>query len=302
MSTLPQPLPEGARVALVRLRSLGDCVLTAPALALLRRARPDVSTAVVVEPRFAAVFTGNPDVDDILPPSAAAVRRWRPWVCLNLHGGTRSMWLTCASGAALRAGFEHFPAPPLLYNARIPKAQAILGVNRTVHTAEHLASAVFWLGVPQAEVPRARVFPKTSSRDGHYAVIHPFASTPDKTWPADHYDHLAAALAPHIEPIFIGAPGDDLSPFRRWSVQHGSDLEDVKSLLAGASLFIGNDSGPAHMAAASGLPLVMLWGNSNPAIWSPWKCEHVLLHDPRGIAHIDVERALQAVEHLRVNA
>lgn len=301
MSTPPHPLPQGARVAVIRLRSLGDCVLTTPALALLRNGRPDLRIAVVAEPRFAAVFSGNPDIDDILPPTAADLRRWRPDLCLNLHGGTRSMRLTLVSGARLRAGFEHFPAPAL-YNIRIPKAQQILGVERTVHTAEHLASAMFWLGVPQADIPRARLFPTAPAPRGHYAVIHPFASAPDKTWPAESFRALAEALAPQIEPVFIGAAGDDMSAFRGWRVQQGSDLEEVKSLLAGASLFIGNDSGPAHMAAAFGLPLVMLWGNSDPEIWAPWKTEHVLLCDPRGIANIEVDRALEAVERLRVNA
>jgi ADP-heptose:LPS heptosyltransferase len=121
-------------------------------------------------------------------------------------------------------------------------------------------------------------------------------------WPVENYRALASALAAGIEPVFIGGASDDLTPFRAWRIQQGGSLEQLKSLLAGASLFIGNDSGPAHMAAAFGLPLVMLWGNSNPAIWSPWKTEHVLLHDPHGIARIEVQRALQGVEHLRVLA
>ena len=63
---------------------------------------------------------------------------------LNLHGGTRSLWLTLTSGARYRAGFAHHRFS-FLYSQKIPTAQAILGVDRPVHTAEHLASAVFWL-------------------------------------------------------------------------------------------------------------------------------------------------------------
>jgi hypothetical protein len=59
-------LPQNARVAVIRLRSLGDCVLTTPALALLKAARPDLQIGVIVEPRFQAVFEGNPAVSDIL--------------------------------------------------------------------------------------------------------------------------------------------------------------------------------------------------------------------------------------------
>jgi ADP-heptose:LPS heptosyltransferase len=151
--TVLEQLPPGARVAVIRLRSLGDCVLTTPALRLLKSARPDLSVAVVVEDRFRAVFSGNPDVERTLPPSIRDLRTFRPDLCLNLHGGTRSARLTALSGAGWRAGFEHFPNR-FLYNVRIPKAQEILGVHRKVHTAEHLASAMFFLGVPAGEIPR----------------------------------------------------------------------------------------------------------------------------------------------------
>ena len=63
-----ESLPREGRAAIVRLRSLGDCVLTTPALEILKRARPDLRLAVMVEDRFRDIFEGNPDVDEILPP------------------------------------------------------------------------------------------------------------------------------------------------------------------------------------------------------------------------------------------
>ena len=61
-------------------------------------------------------------------------------------------------------------------------------MERRVHTAEHLASAMFWLGVPQREIPRAKLVRRICRRNrGTYAVIHPFASSPDKTWPAERF-------------------------------------------------------------------------------------------------------------------
>ena len=130
---------------MIRLRSLGDCVLTTPALDILKRFRPDLRVAVMVEERFRAVFEGNPDIERILPPALGALRRWRPALCLNLHGGTRSAWIAALSGARFRAGFGHF-RHRIAYNVRIPRAQEILGIERKVHTAEHLASAMFYLG------------------------------------------------------------------------------------------------------------------------------------------------------------
>src|SRR4051794_17488904 len=132
MKNALEHLASGSRVAVIRLRSLGDCVLTTPALAILKQSRPDLQVAVVVEDRFAAVFEGSPDVQAILPPTVRALARWRPELCLNLHGGTRSMLLTAGSSARMRAGSAHFRGAGI-YNVRIPTAQEILGVQRKVH-------------------------------------------------------------------------------------------------------------------------------------------------------------------------
>src|SRR3954467_6719688 len=145
MENALEHLAPGSRVAVIRLRSLGDCVLTTPALAILKQSRPDLQVAVAVENRFAAVYENNPDVQAILPPTVRALVQWRPELCLNLHGGTRSMLLTAGSAARVRAGFAHFRGSGI-YHLRIPTAQEVLGIQRKVHTAEHLASAMFYLG------------------------------------------------------------------------------------------------------------------------------------------------------------
>src|SRR5947209_2244424 len=157
MNSILERLPGGARVVVVRLRSLGDCVLTTPAIRILKAARPDLQVAVVVEDAFAPVFEGNPDVERIVAPAAAEVAALRPELVLNLHGGSRSAQLTFACRARYRAGFAHFRFRAM-YNVHIPRAQDILGVDRKVHTAEHLASAMFYLGAPRVDIPRARLF------------------------------------------------------------------------------------------------------------------------------------------------
>jgi heptosyltransferase III len=288
-------LPCGARVAVLRLRSLGDCVLTTPALEILKRARPDLRIAVMVEDRFRAVFEGNPDIDAIIPPSLQSLRQEKPDLCLNFHGGTRSAWMTAASGARYRAGFGHFRLR-FAYNLHIPRAQQILDVNRKVHTAEHLASAMFWLGAPRMEVPRAKLVCAQSVRPQPVGVIHPVAATAQKTWPAAGFLAVAEHLrAQGMEPVFIGTPADDLRPFNAYRRQVGP-LSEVKSLLASASIFIGNDSGPAHMAAAFGLPAVVIFSSSDPEIWAPWRTQSEVLIRP------DTESVLRALVRMRVPA
>jgi ADP-heptose:LPS heptosyltransferase len=289
-------------VAVVRLRSLGDCVLTTPAVDILKHSRPDLRIAVAVEDRFRAIFELNPDIEEILPPSTGLLRRWHPGLCINFHGGTRSAWMCALSGAEHRSGFGHF-RHQWAYNARIPRAQEILGVNRTVHTAEHLASAMFWLGAERGEIPRAKLSTTMPLKPGRTAVIHAVAATPEKTWRADGF----LAVAHHLqdvgmEPVFIGAASDDLSAFAEFRTVAGAPLAEIKSLLAGASFFVGNDSGPAHMAAAFGMPVVVIFGNSNPAIWGPWRTTSEVVLAPDGIANVTTGQVLQALDRLRVHA
>jgi ADP-heptose:LPS heptosyltransferase len=299
-----EELPRPGRVAVVRLRSLGDCVLTTPALALLKRARADLRVAVVAEARFHALFEHNPDVDDILWPDRRVLRRWRPDLCLSLHGGTRSAFMTLVSGARWRAGFGHF-RHQFAYNVHIPRAQEILGVERTVHTAEHLASAIFYLGAPVEEIPRARLGlaepPAVPVRP--YAVLHPVATAAEKTWAPDGFLEVAKHIEETgLEAVFIGAAGDDLRPFARYRVVQGSPLGQVKMLLAGASLFVGNDSGPAHVAAAFGIASVVIFGPSDPAIWGPWRARSEVVMAPGGMAGVTVAQVTDALARLRVHA
>jgi heptosyltransferase-3 len=292
-------IPAGARVAVVRLRSLGDCILTTPALEILKRSRPDLAVGVVVEDRFAPVFEDNPDVDALLLPSVRAIRSWRPRLCLNLHGGTRSLLLTALSGARLRAGFAHFRFA-FAYNVRIPTAQEILAVSRKTHTAEHLAAAMFYLGAARQEIPRAKLFARRPKTAAPYAVIHPTAKGTGKTWPAERF--LAVARRLDMEPVFIAGAGDDLSAFQPFRTLAGAPLSEIKSLMAGASLFVGNDSGPAHMAAALGVPVVVIFGSSDPVVWAPWKTASETIVARGAIESVSLEEVLSAIERVRVAA
>ena len=168
-------LSENAIVVVIRLRSLGDTVLTTPALALLKRARPDLRIAIVVERPFDVLLAGNPDTWRVLRMTEKAgwsgllqairqIRRLQPELCLNLHGGATSAWLTALSGARTRAGFGHFRFR-FVYNVGIPRAQQVLrrGFDDLVHTAEHHASAVFYLGAPESEIPKGPAPGRTRS-------------------------------------------------------------------------------------------------------------------------------------------
>jgi heptosyltransferase III len=304
MSSVLERLPHQGRIAVVRIRSMGDCILTTPALAILKQARPDASVAVVVENRFRGIFEGNPEVAEILAPEWLAVRRWQPDLCLNLHGGGTSARMTAFSGARFRAGFAHFRYS-WIYNVKIPRAQEILGVEGQVHTAEHLASAMFYLGAPRVEIPRARLYAEQARMpSAPYAVIHPVAAAADKTWPAERFVEVARFLQESFElaPVFIGGRGENLAEFSAWRTMAGATLAEVKALIAGAALFVGNDSGPAHMAAAFGVPVVVIFGSSDPVVWAPWRTQGEVLRGSGRIASVSVDDVRDALERLGVRA
>ncbi len=296
-------LPKQSRVAIIRLRSLGDCILLTPAIQILHYARPDLRIGVVVEDRFADVFRGNPMIAEVLTPTVRAVRAFAPALCLNLHGGSRSARLTMLSGAEIRAGLDIFK-PALIYNTPIPTAQEILGITRRVHTAEHMASAMFYLGVEPTWIPRAFV-PAPEGRSPHapaasYAVFHPLAAIPEKTWPAASFVEAAEFVSKRmgLAPVFIGGPGEDLSAFSKWRIVSGAALREVAQLMRDASLFLGNDSGPAHLAAAFGLPLVVLFGPSDSEIWSPWRTVGKVIKANGPISNIAVADVIRGLERV----
>jgi ADP-heptose:LPS heptosyltransferase len=276
-------LPQNASVVVIRLRSLGDAVLTTPALRLLKTARPDLRVSVVLDEVFAPLLESSADIDEVIRADRARrtqairdIRKRSPALCLNIHGGASSAWMTALSGAKHRAGFAHFRMESV-YNIRIPRAQQVLGLGEDapVHTAQHLASAMFFLGVPRQEAPAARLFADLLKRPRPYAVLHVAAAYETKQWAAEHF----RAIATHIEqvhglePILIAGPGQDhlLTQFAEFTTMPNLGIPQLMSLMAGAKLFIGNDSGPAHIAAAFSKPCAVIFGSSDSRVWGPWK-------------------------------
>ena len=322
-------LPPHASLVVVRLRSLGDTVLITPALRLLKGFRPDLTVTAVVEQPFAALLDGNSDLADVItvergPGSQlramAAIRRRKPALCLNLHGGSTSAWMTVCSGARFKAGFAHF-RPTFPYNVRIPRAQEIFGrgAGDPVHTAEHHASAMFFLGVPRRPVPAAVLSAPAETHDQPYAVVHVGAAYATKQWPLERFDRLGRFLREKraIEPIMVAGPGQGalLSGLTEFDCREALTLAELKGLLAGAALFVGNDSGPAHMAAAFGIPSAVIFGSSNSSIWGPWRTKHEVIEtdwdckpcpgdrcyefdEPRCILSVEIARVEAAINRL----
>jgi lipopolysaccharide heptosyltransferase III len=289
-------LEPGAGILILRLRSLGDLVLTTPALAALHAWRPDLRLAVLVEPAFRAVFEGHPAVEETIctdgfAGTARALRRRRFSMVFNQHGGPRSAFLAAASGAPVRVAWSGSQFS-FLYHVLVPGPEAFYG-PRPVHSVEHRMTQFYWLGLPRTPIPPAKLYPQPDAASSvekkleaqglapgrPYAVLQPGAAFATRRWPLEHFALLAAWLAAEwkLAPVVLLGPGEQefLAEARRLFdppavVVEGLDLRQLIALISSARLFVGHDTGPTHVAAAVRCPVVAIFGSSSPAIWRPW--------------------------------
>jgi len=291
-------------VLFIRLRSIGDTVLLTPCLSALKSWRPDIKLSVLMEPLSAPLLEGHPLVDEVITcqpgvwPRAKLVRRLRRSrfdVAFNMHGGTTATILAALSGSGRTIGYRGYRSSWLLTD-RAPDPDAILG-RAAVHSVEQQLALLNWSGVPWPEgrprlnlaVPEAaiaRVQERLQAlragaglRQTGIAVIAPGAALQSKTWPAARF----AAIADHLSerwklwPVIIAGPGqdaiaDEVAAMSRTNprVMTGLALPELTALLGLAVLFVGNDSGPMHIAAALGRAVVAVFGSSDQSVWHPW--------------------------------
>ena len=288
-------------ILVVRLRSIGDTVLATPSLYSLKRFLPHARVDILLEDWVAPVLEGFEYVDNIITlkrgstaARARVARRIRAAgydVAYNLHGGTTATLLTRASGARHRVGYSAYQYGRL-HNHLAPSSSTLWGREKT-HSVEQQLALLGWTGVPVTDRPETRLAvtgqaaASISARlsaagldetKTPLAVIHPAAAFDTKQWATESFARVAESLASRgLATVAITAPNqahvaDQLNKQTMVPVVSFIDLSlpEVTALLSRARLFVGNDSGIAHMAAAVGSPSVVIFGSSNTVHWRPW--------------------------------
>jgi lipopolysaccharide heptosyltransferase II len=291
------------RVLLIRLRSIGDTVLATPALYALRRFLPQAQLDILLEDWVAPVLEGSDIVDRVIAiprhsktGRARVARELRAScydVVYNLHGGTTATLLTRATGAKHRVGFAHYQYARL-HNHVAPSSQEIWR-RPSLHSAEQQLALIGWTGVPVTDRPPTRLaatennFRSVSGKlraagfadfpaGEPFALIHPTAAFDTKQWATKNFARVAEELtARGLIPIVIVSAKETLvveslikdSAARIIGLSDLS-LPEVTALASQARLFVGNDSGIAHIAAAAGAPCIVIFGSSNVSHWRPW--------------------------------
>jgi ADP-heptose:LPS heptosyltransferase len=289
-------------------------VFTTPAIAALRQRFPEASIAYLVERAAEPVVRHNPHLTEIIVADrprglrrvsydvalAWRLRRRRFDLVIDFHGGPRSAWLTRATGAPRRIGYD-LPWRTWAYTDRVPWSRALVPPRHSVLNQSDLLSP---LGIAPPTPGRPAVDMRedagaAASVDRRLAaagvpagasivLIHVSAGNPFRRWPAEHFAHVAATLArgdTHRRIIITSGPSETNAANAVASAAQADaggaapailrcgdfDLAELRALAARAALYIGGDSGPLHIAATTGVPIVALFGPTLAERSMPWR-------------------------------
>lgn len=335
------------RVLVVRLRSIGDTVLATPSLFALRRFLPGARIDVLLEDWVAPLFDGLDFIDNVITTTrkgtkerlllARRLRANNYDVAYNLHGGTTATFLIRASGARHRVGYKHYRYG-FLYNHLAPPSSELWRQEKT-HSAEQQLALIGWTGVPVTDKPKTRLAvtekAKTSLSEKlngfdiekPFALIHPTSLFETKQWATENFARVVGELKnKNIASVAVAAPNEIkvLEELKSESnapllIHTNFSLPEITALASRAKLFVGNDSGIAHIAAAVKTPSVVIFGSSNVAHWHPWTdapyevvCENMPcapchgyfcaeFEKPECIRRVTVENVMNAIERITTN-
>ncbi len=286
------------RILVVKLRSIGDTVLATPSLTALRRFVPNAQIDILLEDWVAPLLSGQPFVDNVIAVGkssserlrvALRLRHQRYDIAFNLHGGTTATFFTVASTAKHRVGVADYQYS-FLYNHLLSSSSDFWQTEFT-HSAEQQLALLGSAGVPVEDRPKthlvvdqeaaARIRTARASGmndEGGFALLHPASAFATKQWPTANFAKTAEFLAAKgIQTIAVASKKEsivleDLKKLSAVPILTFDDLTlpEITALAAQAKVFIGNDSGIAHIAAAVGTPSVVVFGSSNRNHWRPW--------------------------------
>ena len=271
---------------------MGDCLLLTSPIRALKEEFPEFRVSVLVESRFAPCFDGNPDIHEVMAvgsklSTAARLLTRRFDAIINLHGGPTSLLYSCLAWGK-RIGAEHYKGAKL-YRGIVPRP------DPEAHTVESTMAVMQWLGVRREDPPSLRyeVHAKEADRMQErlkgrpYVVIHPGSVLETKRWSALRFGEVARNLAARGFTIVVTAGSGE----QQFAIQLATEVEhsvillgltipELAELIRGARMYVGNDSGPMHLAAAVGTPVVVVWGSSDSRRWRPWAAAHRVVQNP----------------------
>ena len=302
-------MPESFKnILLIKPSSLGDIVLALPALSALRRSFPDSNISWLIRPEFAPLIENHPHLNNVIifdrkflgkawfNPKASAsllslirrLRRSKFDLVIDLQGLFRTASLAWLSGCKKRFGMT---------TAR--EFANIFYTHRVIQTPDCIHLVDYYLKIIQtagaADTAVEFVFPPDSAaadsvnsmlrshdiNTDNYAVLVPTSAHKDKCWPIERFAALADRISSQLG-LSIVATGtaserstveklEDMANVPIVNFAGQTSLAELIALLKAAKLVVSNDTGPGHIAAALGTPLVLMFSWSNPARIAPYE-------------------------------
>jgi heptosyltransferase-2 len=302
------------KILVMRYRFIGDTVLTVPFLRNLRQAYPEARIDLMLEPFSGQVLEGCPYVDRIIPFEFKTIHKYSAssqrskfaglvyyWKFLRQEGydaafalkrSLSSALIIRAAGIPRRIGFATEGRTPLLtdpvpYRQDQHEVQNFLDCLRVLDIPVQSDMLELWPSSENDEKAYKLFSDSGWKKDDLKIIIHAAASLPAKQWPLDRFAAVMKVLKERYGAHFIytGAPSDAalygeierLGPFNGMNLCGTMGLHANLSVYRAAHLFFGVDSGPMHMAAAVGVPVVALFGPTDERKWGPWGEGHTVI-------------------------
>jgi 3-deoxy-D-manno-octulosonic-acid transferase/heptosyltransferase-1 len=301
-------------ILIVKLSAIGDVIHTLPSLAALRRLYPDAHITWVVEEAVADLVKNHPYLDTVLISRRKSwfkdiqkgkilkplfnlsslikeLRRRRYDLVIDFHGLFKSSIIVFLSKSKRKLGYDSLQElSGLFLNEKIPEDMNIHAVDRYLDFPRYLGAKtdnIEFILPPNddAEVKVRLLMSKYKLNDKKFIAINPVAYWKTKLWDNEKFAHLADLVNNKlkIKVVFTGSKKESIEGITSRMTTEGINLGGQTSLLdlayfyKKAQMVITTDSGPMHLAAAVGTPVIALFGPTDPARTGPYGKEHAII-------------------------
>jgi ADP-heptose:LPS heptosyltransferase len=308
---------EAGRVLAVRLDNLGDVLVTTPAIHAIRESLPEASVTLLASPIGAQAGRLNPDVDEVVVHSAPWMDPWSRLPLDPARESRAIAQLSEGSydAAVIFTSFRQSPLPaaymcylagiPLRLAASIDGPGSLLTTRhrhpeRMMHEVERGLDLVAAIGMRASDDRLVLVVPDAAREEiagiatgeRPLMVVHPGCSMPARTYPWEMYVEVIETLVRDLNARVVVTGADDERPLVDTILAHVDPRTRTNvvtaagslafpafcALIEAADLVVTNNTGPMHMAAALGTPVVALFALTNPPEqWGPWRVPHRML-------------------------
>ena len=297
------------KILVIRGGAIGDFILTLPAIAALRQQFPEAHLEVLGYPHIVQLAVAGGLVNHVQSIEARALAGF-----FARNGTLAEALIDYFSEFDLIVSYLYDPDQIFQTNVgRCTGAQFIPGPHRPDESAQLPAAQVFLKPLERLAIFEADAVPRLTlnshAGSGNSIALHPGSGNERKNWPEEKWAELIQHFiqSTGFELLLIGgeAEGERLQrlaaalPPERVRVAQSLPLAELAKMMTACAAFIGHDSGISHLAAALGLPGIVLWGETSEHIWRPPSDKVVVLRHPPGLQDLSSARVIQEFEALR---